>query len=92
MLFPPLLLFTSYINLAGFKRDAAGASAAWSGLYVLLAARRGGGTSIVRRFGTRGIIRGAAMGLGLVNVVGGGVAYVTGEKGRVDKWIGKEDD
>lgn len=40
MLFPPVLLFSSYLNLSGYKTDAAGISAAWSGLYALLAMRR----------------------------------------------------
>lgn len=86
-----MLLFTSYINLSGFKRDAAGASAAWSGLYVLLASRRKQPDHFIKKFGARGIIRGAAMGLAVVNVVGGGVAYVMGERGRGERWIGKED-
>ena len=40
LLFAPVLLFTSYMNLRGYKTDAAGASAAWAGLYMLLASRR----------------------------------------------------
>ncbi|KAL1636423.1 hypothetical protein SLS58_009776 [Diplodia intermedia] len=40
MLFPPVLLLSSYLNLNGYKKDAAGMTAAWSGLYVLLARRR----------------------------------------------------
>lgn len=40
MLFPPLLLFSSYLNLSNYKTDAAGITAAWSGLYALLAMRR----------------------------------------------------
>jgi hypothetical protein len=40
MLFPPVLLLSSYLNINGFKTDAAGISAAWSGLYLLLAMRR----------------------------------------------------
>lgn len=40
MIFPPVLLFSSYLNLGGFKTDAAGITAAWSGLYALLAMRR----------------------------------------------------
>lgn len=40
MFFPPVLLLSSYINLNGYKKDAAGMSAAWSGLYMLLAGRR----------------------------------------------------
>jgi hypothetical protein len=40
MMFPPVLLFSSYLNLSDFKTDAAGITAAWSGLYGLLAMRR----------------------------------------------------
>jgi TRAP-type C4-dicarboxylate transport system permease large subunit len=40
MLFPPVLIFSSYLNLSGYKTDAAGITAAWSGLYALLAVRR----------------------------------------------------
>lgn len=40
MLFPPVLLFASYLNLSNYKTDAAGLTAAWSGLYALLAMRR----------------------------------------------------
>lgn len=40
MLFPPVLLLSSYLHVNGYKKDAAGISAAWSGLYVLLAGRR----------------------------------------------------
>lgn len=40
MIFPPVLLVSSYLNINGYKADAAGISAAWSGLYFLLALRR----------------------------------------------------
>jgi hypothetical protein len=40
MMFAPVLLFSSYLNLSGYKTDAAGTTAAWSGLYALLALRR----------------------------------------------------
>jgi len=40
MAFAPVLLFSSYLNLSGYKTDAAGTTAAWSGLYALLALRR----------------------------------------------------
>ncbi|KKY14542.1 putative conserved hypothetical protein [Diplodia seriata] len=35
MLFPPVLLLSSYLNLNGYKKDAAGMTAAWSGLSKL---------------------------------------------------------
>jgi hypothetical protein len=78
MLFPPVLLFTSYANIQGLKTDSAGISAAWSGLYLLLAARRR--QPFMQRWGVRGIVRGATMGLCLVNMVGGGLAYTLGKR------------
>ncbi|EAW10198.1 uncharacterized protein ACLA_046640 [Aspergillus clavatus NRRL 1] len=78
MLFPPVLLFTSYANLQGFKTDSAGISAAWSGLYLLLAGRRR--QQFMKKWGARGIVRGATMGLCLANMVGGGLAYTLGKR------------
>ncbi|KAL5342580.1 hypothetical protein BJX70DRAFT_300123 [Aspergillus crustosus] len=78
MLFPPVLLFTSYANLQGFTTDTAGISAAWSGLYLLLAGRRR--QPIMKKWGARGITRGATMGLALVNMIGGGLAYTLGKR------------
>ncbi|KAH7030506.1 hypothetical protein B0J12DRAFT_317861 [Macrophomina phaseolina] len=78
MLFPPVLLLSSYLNVNGYKKDAAGISAAWSGLYVLLAGRRK--QKIYSKFGARGIIRGATLGLCAANLVGGGLAYVFGKR------------
>ncbi|PYH47470.1 uncharacterized protein BP01DRAFT_354667 [Aspergillus saccharolyticus JOP 1030-1] len=78
MLFPPILLFTSYANLQGFKTDTAGISAAWSGLYLLLAGRRK--QQFMKKWGARGIVRGVTMGLCLVNMVSGGLAYTLGKR------------
>lgn len=83
MLFPPLLLFSTYLNLQGFKIDSAGTTAAFSGAYLLLAGRRRLG--FVNKFGARGIIRGATMGLALVNVIGGGLAYTFGSRSKEDE-------
>jgi hypothetical protein len=98
MMFPPVLLFSSYLNLSGYKKDSAGITAAWSGLYALLAMRRkhvsteptrdgpwlGGILTCVQRlkqkFGARGIVRGASLGLCAVNVAAGGLAYVFGKR------------
>lgn len=87
MLFAPLLVFSSYLTLAGFKIDGAGMTAAWSGMYVLLAARRGRrgrgrATATLRsRFlSLRGAVRGAAMGLGAVNAAAGLYTYATGDR------------
>lgn len=78
MLFPPVLLFTSYANVQGFKVDSAGISAAWSGLYLLLSGRRK--QPFMKKWGARGIIRGMTMGLCLANLVGGGLAYTLGKR------------
>ncbi|KAI1923418.1 hypothetical protein LOZ58_004715 [Ophidiomyces ophidiicola] len=78
MVFPPVLLFTSYINLLGYKEDAAGISAAWSGLYLLLAGRRR--QALKNKFTVRGAVRGTAIGIGLVNLVSGGLVYISGKK------------
>lgn len=83
MLFPPVLLFTSYANLQGFKTDTAGMSAAWSGLYLLLASRRK--QPFMKKWGARGLIRGATMGLCLANLVGGGFAYMLGKRKEEDE-------
>ncbi|KAF2100530.1 hypothetical protein NA57DRAFT_74136 [Rhizodiscina lignyota] len=82
MLFPPVLLFSSYMNIAGYKVDSAGTTAAWSAIYWLLAGRRKQG--IYSKFGTRGLIRGATLGLCAANVVGGGWAWMMGRRKEED--------
>lgn len=93
MLFTPLLVFSSYLSVAGFKIDSAGITAALSGMYVLLAARRRPAASLRQKFTARGLVRGAAMGLGSVNCVAGGYTYAVGdrkkeeeERREVDRW------
>lgn len=39
----------------------------------------------MNKFGARGIIRGATMGVALVNVVGGGLAYGFGSRSKEDE-------
>ncbi|CAF9921795.1 MAG: hypothetical protein GOMPHAMPRED_002402 [Gomphillus americanus] len=78
LLFPPLLLFSSYLNLADFKVDAAGTTAAWSGLYLLLASRRK--QTLRNKWSARGVLRGTSMGLCAMNLVAGGFVYVTGRR------------
>jgi len=81
MLFTPVLLFSSYLNVAGYVIDSAGLTAAWSGMYVLLALRRRQ-PSLRQRFTARGAVRAAAMGLGTVNCVAGGVTYLNGNRAK----------
>lgn len=82
MMFPPVLLFTSYLNLSGYESDAAGISAAWSGLYALLAMRRS--QALKNKLSPRGFVRGASLGLCAANVIGGGLAYVFGRRDKKD--------
>lgn len=82
MLFPPVLLFSSYLNVNGFKTDSAGLTAAWSAAYLVLAGRRKQGFG--SKFGVRGLVRGATVGLCVANVVGGGLAYTFGKKENDD--------
>jgi hypothetical protein len=78
MMLPPVLLFSTYINLQNFSASAGGISAACSGLYLLLAQRRRQGIS--GKITARGFVRGVAMGVCMANAVGGGVAYAFGKR------------
>ncbi|KAK4575412.1 hypothetical protein LTR86_001266 [Recurvomyces mirabilis] len=73
VLFAPVLLFSSYLNVNGYKKDAAGVTSAWSAAYFLLAMRRR--QQFSSRFGARGLTRGATLVLCGANVVSGGLAY-----------------
>ncbi|KAL7907004.1 hypothetical protein GGI35DRAFT_101897 [Trichoderma velutinum] len=79
-LFTPTLLFSSYLNLSGYPTASAGLTAAWSGLYALLALRRR--QTLRAKFSIRGIVRGTAVGLGAANCVAGGWVYMHGSKDR----------
>ncbi|KAF2845772.1 hypothetical protein T440DRAFT_472413 [Plenodomus tracheiphilus IPT5] len=83
MMFPPVLLFSSYLNLSNYKTDAAGLTAAWSALYALLAMRRRQG--IKNKFTARGVVRGASLALCAVNVAGCGLAYTFGKREKEEK-------
>ncbi|KAG9204485.1 hypothetical protein G6514_000944 [Epicoccum nigrum] len=83
MMFAPVLLFSSYLNLSDYKTDAAGITAAWSGLYGLLAMRRS--QRLRNKFTVRGAVRGASLALCAVNVVGCGLAYTFGKREKEDK-------
>ena len=75
LLFPPVLLFSSYLNLLDRKADAAGLSGAWSGLYLLLASRRK--HSLRQKWSLRGVVRGSSMGVCAINMLAGGFVYAT---------------
>ncbi|KAI7224730.1 hypothetical protein KC330_g9242 [Hortaea werneckii] len=80
--FAPVLLFSSYLNINGYKKDSAGVTSAWSAAYVLLARRRKQGLG--SKFGARGLVRGATVALCAGNVVGGGLAYAFGRRREED--------
>ncbi|KAM4060728.1 hypothetical protein HRG_014303 [Hirsutella rhossiliensis] len=82
-IFTPPLLFASYLNLAGYPTGSAGTAAAWSGLYALLALRRR--QPLRGKFSARGVVRGAAVGLGAVNCVAGGLVYARGDFERDER-------
>lgn len=74
--------------------DSAGLTAAWSGLYLLLANRRKAkGNGVVARlgsrFGARGMVRGSAMVLAGVNLVGCGLTYGFGRRKTLDGEVEK---
>ncbi|OTB04109.1 hypothetical protein M426DRAFT_321209 [Hypoxylon sp. CI-4A] len=79
MLFVPILLFSSYANLQGYKIDSAGITAAASGTYALLALRRRP-AAFMNRFSLRGAVRGTAVAIGGINTLAGGYAYVMGNR------------
>lgn len=80
LLFPPVLLFSTYLNLSDYKVDSAGINAAWSTLYLILARRRK--QPFTKRWGARGIIRGSTMGLCLTNLLACGFTYATGRRSK----------
>jgi len=80
LLFPPVLLFSSYINIYDYKIDAAGTSAAWSGLYLLLARRRK--QPFMQKWSVRGVVRGSTMGLCVAQLLTGGFVYAIGKRSK----------
>ncbi|KAG5973964.1 hypothetical protein E4U55_000168 [Claviceps digitariae] len=96
VVFVPPLLFSSYLNLSGYQTGSAGLTAAWSGLYALLALRRR--QALRSKFSPRGLVRGSAIGLGASNAVAGGWVYFGGdfqrdaeERMRRNRWGAKEE-
>jgi hypothetical protein len=73
-----VLLLSTYLNLNGYKTDAAGIGAAWSGLYLVLASRRK--QPLRRKWGVRGVVRGATIGMCVANLLGGGFVYAIGKR------------
>ncbi|KAF0331236.1 hypothetical protein K4K61_001207 [Colletotrichum sp. SAR11_59] len=76
--FAPALLFSSYVNLAGFPTDSAGFTCALSGLYALLALRRR--QPLRAKFTARGAVRGVAIGMGFANSAAGAWVYASGDR------------
>src|ERR1700716_1035746 len=77
MTVPAVMLFSTYLNLSDYTIDAAGITAAWSGLYLVLARRRKP-AKFMDKFGARGLIRGATMGVAAINLAACGVTYAFG--------------
>ncbi|KKA30558.1 hypothetical protein TD95_004514 [Thielaviopsis punctulata] len=75
----PTLLFASYINVAGFPTDSAGLTASMSGLYALLALRRKQKIH-AKFFSTRGLVRGAALGMAAFNCLASSYVYSRGDR------------
>ncbi|KAI0143045.1 hypothetical protein GGR57DRAFT_484802 [Xylariaceae sp. FL1272] len=80
LLFVPVLFFSSYANLQGFKIDSAGITMAASGIYALLAMRRKPPTGFRGKFSVRGLVRGSAIGVAAANVAACGWVYLTGNR------------
>ncbi|KAI4742562.1 hypothetical protein E4T50_07016 [Aureobasidium sp. EXF-12298] len=83
MLFVPVLLFSSYLNLNGYPVDSAGVTSAWSAAYLVVARRRK--QAFASKFGARGAIRGLTLGLCAANIVSGGLAYTFGKREARDE-------
>lgn len=83
MLFPPILVFSSYLNVQGFKKDSAGLMSAWSMAYFVLARRRQ--VKLGQKITVRGATRGVTMGLCAVNALTGGWAYWKGNRDEKPK-------
>ncbi|KAL8652345.1 MAG: hypothetical protein Q9226_004306 [Calogaya cf. arnoldii] len=77
--FAPILLASTFLNLYSYTTDSAGLTAAWSGLYVLLAQRRKQ-QRMMQKFGMRGIVRGATIGVCGINLLACGWVYTTGKR------------
>ncbi|KFY70078.1 hypothetical protein VF21_04408 [Pseudogymnoascus sp. 05NY08] len=84
MTVPAVLLFSTYLNLNDYAKDAAGITAAWSGLYLVLANRRKS-ARFISRFGARGLVRGSAMGMAAVNLAACGVTYALGRDAKEEE-------
>lgn len=82
MTVPAVLLFSTYLNLSEYKTESAGLTAAWSGVYLLMASRRKN-TKFISKLGARGLVRGATMGVAAVNLVACGATYALG-RNKVD--------
>ncbi|KAL8770280.1 MAG: hypothetical protein Q9209_003916 [Squamulea sp. 1 TL-2023] len=87
LLFPPVLLASTFLNLYSYTTDSAGITAAWSGLYLLLARRRKS-EHMMQKFGTRGIVRGTTMGVCGINMLAGGWVYATGNRAQEGESVG----
>jgi len=83
LLFPPILLFSSYLNINGYQKDAAGISSAWSLAYLVLARRRK--HTLREKVGTAGFVRGSIIFMCLANGISGGLVYAFTKREEVEE-------
>ena len=75
LLFPPILLGSTYLNILDLKSDSAGITASWSALYLILSQRRQ--QMLAQKLGWRGLIRGGTQATCMMNVLSCGYVYVS---------------
>ena len=75
LLFPPILLGSTYLNILDLKSDSAGITGSWSALYLILSQRRQ--QTLAQKLGWRGLIRGGTQATCMMNVLSCGYVYVS---------------
>jgi len=83
LLFPPILLFSSYLNINGYQKDAAGISSAWSLAYLVLARRRK--HSLRQKVQLGGVMRGTILVSCVANAISGGLVYAFTKREEVEE-------
>ena len=75
LVFPPVLLLSTYVNILDFKEESAAITGSWSALYYVLSRRRK--QEFRQKLTYRGLIRGGTQATCMMNVLGCGYVYVT---------------
>ncbi|KAL9124926.1 MAG: hypothetical protein Q9217_005796 [Psora testacea] len=73
LLFPPVLLLSTYVNILDLKEESAAITGSWSALYYVLSRRRK--QEITQKLTYRGLIRGGTQATCLMNILGCGYVY-----------------